>query len=999
VEVISGVKTGVKQKDIAPQRQLSVLLLNVQGIRTDLKYSLFEDFVCGLRVKPQIIAITEHWLNSDEVGAVAIKGYQQVANFARKTQKRGGVILFLSKSLKYDYVKQLKLMSRELKFENAGIEMKIAGQVLKIILVYRPSNPISNACMSNFFEDLESVLEENISVHGNIMLLGDFNIDLLKTDLNSEKLIEMVRGYNLKQENFQVTRPAGESVTLLDVIFSSYDCKGQSKIIKCPFSDHNAVSCEWNLHITQKRDTFKFARNFSEGNWKDFYEALEVETWEEVIFSQGDVNFKCEIFMDKLTSYFENSFPMKRVVNRVNQIGKVKLSSVTIEQKTRLRELGERIKREKDLNLRERLRFEFKSLKKYVGFCINNEVRSHNKERIAKASNKQGMMWRIIKETKDGNILACNDVKSLKVGDIVIEDPHQIGEILNEKFIETLPEFDCELGQEVEQTEDKFQLCMISEEQIFEILCKLPTKKSFGWDGISTEVLKKISLYIVMPLTYLVNCSFREGAFPDLMKISEIKPLYKKGSEVDASNYRPIALTSSIAKVFEKAFLIQLEKYYEENNFMPEQQHGFRKNRSTVTALFDMVTTVYESMNQREKINVVLYDFTNAFGSLVPDKLLCKLKMYGVSGKALEWVKSFLVDRKQLVKLRVLNDNLEEEVIKSKLRESNRGVPQGTSLGPFTYSAYSIDLPLIVVIATLVIFADDSTMIVKGKTASEVNEKTVVANSDMVKYSADNYLTLNSKKTVVMTMHTAQTKTVVQPKVVINDSDLAVVNSSRLLGVTITDTMNWNKQCSEIVSKLRSVTYLFIMLRGKVLESALLNAYHAYAESRILYSIAIWGGSSHMKDVFVAQKRVVRAMSGVQYWRSNTELEHCDVFFKKNRILTAYSLYILECVKFVKKFPEKFQTYREVPNAQVRSTRATPYIETDIFVRPSSLNCVNECPNRMMARIYNKLPNVIKQIPDYGNFVKSVKHILLHYCFYDMHEYWRCDFHDVYLTD
>jgi len=48
-------------------------------------------------------------------------------------------------------------------------------------------------------------------------------------------------------------------------------------------------------------------------------------------------------------------------------------------------------------------------------------------------------------------------------------------------------------------------------------------------------------------------------------------------------------------------------------------------------------------------------------------------------------------------------------------------------------------------------------------------------------------------------------------------------------------------------------------------------------------------------------------MAGVKYWRSNTELEICKPFFKEYDILTVYPLYILECMKFVKRYPEKFQ--------------------------------------------------------------------------------------------
>jgi len=93
-------------------------------------------------------------------------------------------------------------------------------------------------------------------------------------------------------------------------------------------------------------------------------------------------------------------------------------------------------------------------------------------------------------------------------------------------------------------------------------------------------------------------------------------------SKTEAANYRPISITSPISKIFEKAVLNRLENYFEGNDLLTPNQHGFRKKKSTVTALVDLVTKVFNSLEEREKINVILYDFSNAFGTLqyVPKK-------------------------------------------------------------------------------------------------------------------------------------------------------------------------------------------------------------------------------------------------------------------------------------------------------------------------------------------------------------------------------------------
>jgi hypothetical protein len=130
----------------------------------------------------------------------------------------------------------------------------------------------------------------------------------------------------------------------------------------------------------------------------------------------------------------------------------------------------------------------------------------------------------------------------------------------------------------------------------------MPSKNSSGWYGISINVLKKIAPYVAGPIGNIVSCSFLEGVFPENFKLAKILPFYKnKGDRSDPSNYRPIALTSSVAKIIEKCFANQMDKYFSENKLYSPNQHGFRKGKSTVTALFDICESIYSSLEKREK--------------------------------------------------------------------------------------------------------------------------------------------------------------------------------------------------------------------------------------------------------------------------------------------------------------------------------------------------------------------------------------------------------------
>jgi hypothetical protein len=94
------------------------------------------------------------------------------------------------------------------------------------------------------------------------------------------------------------------------------------------------------------------------------------------------------------------------------------------------------------------------------------------------------------------------------------------------------------------------------------------------------------------------------------------------------------------------------------------------------------------------------------------------------------------------------------------------------------------------------------------------------------------------------------------------------------------------------------------MLRANLNFPALRTVYFADVQSHILYTKVIWGGSLHMQQIFIAQKRCIRAMAGKRYWRGLDAPDSCKPLFKEFKKLTVFSLYILESAKFVKKYPE-----------------------------------------------------------------------------------------------
>jgi hypothetical protein len=189
----------------------------------------------------------------------------------------------------------------------------------------------------------------------------------------------------------------------------------------------------------------------------------------------------------------------------------------------------------------------------------------------------------------------------------------------------------------------------VSSKEIEDIIKSLKAKHSCGYDGISTKILKVSSPYISSPLTYLCNRMLVTGIFPQRLKFSEIKPIYKKGDKRDSSKYRPISLLTSISKIFEKVMYNRIQQHIKNNNILVNEQFGFRHSRSTNNAAHYLTNNILTALNKKESVCGVFCDFHKAFDSVSYDILLSKLEHYGIKGKANDVIKFYLLDGFQRV--------------------------------------------------------------------------------------------------------------------------------------------------------------------------------------------------------------------------------------------------------------------------------------------------------------------------------------------------------------
>ena len=141
------------------------------------------------------------------------------------------------------------------------------------------------------------------------------------------------------------------------------------------------------------------------------------------------------------------------------------------------------------------------------------------------------------------------------------------------------------------------------------------------------------------------------GSFPDACKIAKVKPLFKKVSKTDSSNYRPISLLPLLSKVFEKVVLDQTEEFLSLNKILYDYQSGFRKNHSTDTCLSFLNDKILKGFNDALVTGMILIDLQKAFDTINHDILLKKLSIIGFPDHTVKWFQSYLSNRKFTVNL------------------------------------------------------------------------------------------------------------------------------------------------------------------------------------------------------------------------------------------------------------------------------------------------------------------------------------------------------------
>ncbi len=276
----------------------------------------------------------------------------------------------------------------------------------------------------------------------------------------------------------------------------------------------------------------------------------------------------------------------------------------------------------------------------------------------------------------------------------------------------------------------------LSEVEVWRELRRVNVRKAAGPDGITGRVLMSCADQLAGLFTSIFNESLATSVVPTSFKKSVIIPVPKNSKPSCLNDYRPVALTSTVMKVFER--LLKKHICSSIPVTLDPLQFAYRPNRSTDDAISQVLHSSLTHIDSKNGnyVRLLFIDYSSAFNTIVPTKLAVKLSDLGLNTSLCDWIQDFLTDRPQLVKVGQFTSNSITLDI---------GAPQGYVLSPLLYSLYTHDCVSSHSSTSIIKFADDTVVL------GLINNNDEAAYLDEVErltsWCEDNCLSLNVSKT------------------------------------------------------------------------------------------------------------------------------------------------------------------------------------------------------------------------------------------------------------
>lgn len=927
-------------------KNFSVFHGNIRSISKNFNAMLV--LLHKLKYDFDVIVFTETWEIIDQ-SFFEIDGFKMLYN-GGNINKNDGVVVYIKdiyKNFSWEIIEcgNIKLIETKLCIENKKVV---------ITSMYRPPSISVYDFNENFSNYLNNSNHYSKDLH---FFVGDINIDIASEEDFSQEYLNILGELGFQSLINSSTRIQGNSKSTIDHIFikNKNNFASKSYIIKTDITDHFQIAAQVDIEVPQECEPE--TKTYNKLNEKQFLHILQNETWDE-LYNSNDVNIAANTFIIKFKDAINFATKKIKLNNKCRKrnpwITQGLMRSAAVKQslyKKSLSNLG-------DVNIQN----SYKKYRNKLSELIKTAKQNYYKNEIEKNKFCNKTLWKTINSYTNKKT-TTSSIKKIKYEDNIIEDQKMIANKFNTYYSEVGKEMAKKIVKPSTSVLKKrmFHKSIFfnptSETEVANLINELKPKKAPGKDEITAELLKLAIYHVKKPLTYIINKILQSGKFPDAFKEAVVKPLFKKGDVLEMGNYRPISLISNLAKVTEKVIKQRINSYLTKHQLLSHKQFGFRQGISTEDAIVNLTNNIYQGLDKGDAVLCVFVDLAKAFDTVSHKKLIEIVEDLGFRGTALDLIKDYLRNRVQYV--RIENHLSNPSIVEF-------GVPQGTVLGPILFSMYINGLLSLKTQSDIASFADDTVLVYKAKTWSEVKE---IAEQDLkiikawfdemvlsINFSKTKYLPFSCNKTKLPTFNSLKIYT--EQKELIIDS----VDHIKYLGIEIDKHLKWNIHAEFLIKKLRFILFKFKQFKHILNADQIKIIYYSLVQSHLQYGIAGWGGlyKNNLKNIEVIQKLFLKIMT------SKNKCYPSDLLYKESGVLDIRQIYAFRIVCLQHKSKQQLKLIDHDHDTRYKKEKQIQTSKTDKTIGQRAYYFI-------APRIYSNLPQEIRDILNPHLFNKYAK--------------------------
>ncbi|KAJ8705638.1 hypothetical protein PYW08_012684 [Mythimna loreyi] len=410
-----------------------------------------------------------------------------------------------------------------------------------------------------------------------------------------------------------------------------------------------------------------------------------------------------------------------------------------------------------------------------------------------------------------------------------VDAANAFAEYFSSVFLPDFPELNANKinNRDTTSNSNYINIAQISSEDVERSINKLRLSSSAGPDNIPSSMLKLFKKYLSGPLCRIYNLALRTGKYPSKWKISWVTPIPKKGAKASVEDFRPFAILSSPAKVFEH--ILHKEILRQVNKYPCNEQHGFRVKRSVNTNLVTLADYIATSMDLGRQVDVLYFDFQKAFDRINNDILLEKLSAIGFAPNLLILIADYLRDRQQYVRLGMYN---------SQPYNTRSGVSQGSILGPLLFLIMINDIPQVLNHSKCLLYADDLKLYSEVQTLADCAalQKDIDAISE---WSVINKMNFNPSKCCIMSF--SRSRNPIQFTYIINDVEIPRVMAIKDLGVIFDTRLTFHDHIVSLAKEsFRRLGFVLRSCREFTNHQVIRLLYNTLVRSKLDSSSCVW---------------------------------------------------------------------------------------------------------------------------------------------------------------